>query len=74
MTKPCFQCERPPCVPGCPVSATDKRSSDGIVVDDDRCIGCRYCITACPYGARFFDFGEDYPASPKETCVRVYRA
>ncbi len=61
--KPCFHCERPPCVDVCPVSATFKRKRDGIVVVDyDRCIGCRYCQTACPYGARFFDFGEDYAA------------
>ena len=59
--KPCFHCEKPPCVPVCPVTATYKRPQDGIVVvDPHKCIGCRYCITACPYGARSFDFGENY--------------
>ncbi len=68
MTKPCFHCEEPPCVPVCPVGATFKREQDGIVVIDyDRCIGCRYCIVACPYQARYFDFGEDYPALAEGT-------
>lgn len=60
--KPCFHCDNPPCTSVCPVTATYKRPEDGIViVDYNRCIGCRYCITACPYGARYFDFGENYP-------------
>lgn len=68
LTKPCFHCENPPCVPVCPVSATFKRKQDGIVVIDyDRCIGCRYCITACPYGARTFDFGENYAPVAERT-------
>lgn len=68
MTKPCFHCENPPCVDVCPVSATFKREQDGIVVIDyDRCIGCRYCITACPYGARFFDFGDNFPVVAEGT-------
>ncbi len=68
MTKPCFHCEHPPCTDVCPVSATFKREQDGIVVVDyDRCIGCRYCIVACPYGARYFDFGDDYPAVAEDT-------
>ena len=68
MTKPCFHCDDPPCTDVCPVSATFKREQDGIVVVDyDRCIGCRYCITACPYGARYFDFGESYPTTESGT-------
>jgi len=68
MTKPCFHCENPPCVDVCPVGATFKRESDGIVVVDyDRCIGCRYCITGCPYGARYFDYGENYAAVAEHT-------
>ena len=65
MTKPCFHCDEPPCLPVCPVNATYKRDTDGIVVVDyDRCIGCRYCIAACPYSARYYDFGDDYVLSP----------
>jgi len=61
LPRPCMQCGNPPCVSVCPVEATWKREEDGIVVIDyDKCIGCRYCVTACPYGARYFDFGEYY--------------
>lgn len=58
--RPCMQCGNPPCVPVCPVDATFT-SEDGIVeVNYDQCIGCRACITACPYGARTSDFGYTY--------------
>jgi molybdopterin-containing oxidoreductase family iron-sulfur binding subunit len=68
MTKPCFHCEHPPCTEVCPVGATFKRERDGIVVVDyERCIGCRYCMTACPYGARYFDFGDNYPMTEART-------
>lgn len=57
----CNHCDDPPCVPVCPVGATWKRADDGlVVVSYDICIGCRYCVTACPYGARYFDFGDNY--------------
>lgn len=58
--RPCMQCENPPCTPVCPVKATYKREDGIVVVDYDKCIGCRYCITACPYNARTADFGEAY--------------
>ncbi|MBF0292151.1 MAG: 4Fe-4S dicluster domain-containing protein [Nitrospinae bacterium] len=58
--RPCMQCSKPPCVPVCPVKATWKRPDGVVAIDYDACIGCRYCIAACPYGARTSDFGEYY--------------
>ena len=55
---PCMHCDDPPCVMVCPAKATYK-SSDGIVMQNyRRCIGCKYCIVACPYGARNFNYKE----------------
>lgn len=60
LPRPCLHCENPPCTPVCPVKATYKREDGVVVIDYEKCIGCRYCVTACPYGARSFDFGEHY--------------
>ena len=54
--KSCLHCEDPPCVPVCPTGASYKRPEDGIVlVEVDKCIGCKYCAWACPYGVRELD-------------------
>lgn len=58
--RPCMQCDNPPCVPVCPVSATHKNEDGVVVVDYPECIGCRACLTACPYSARTADFGLTY--------------
>lgn len=53
----CNHCDNPPCTRVCPTQATWRRESDGIVMMDwHRCIGCRYCVVACPYGSRSFNW------------------
>jgi Fe-S-cluster-containing dehydrogenase component len=60
-TRPCLHCQVAPCVEVCPVQATFVRADGLVVMDYDRCIGCRYCEVACPYDARNFNW-EKYTA------------
>jgi tetrathionate reductase subunit B len=53
--KLCNHCAHPPCVQVCPVGATFSTEDGVVLIDSNRCIGCRYCIQACPYGARYLD-------------------
>ena len=60
----CMQCDNPPCVKACPIEATWMEPDGVVVVDYDWCFGCRYCMAACPYQARHFNWGN--PQLPPE--------
>jgi Fe-S-cluster-containing dehydrogenase component len=57
----CNQCDKPPCINLCPTKATWKRADGIVMIDYHRCIGCRYCMAACPYGSRSFNWKNPRP-------------
>jgi molybdopterin-containing oxidoreductase family iron-sulfur binding subunit len=57
----CNHCEQPPCVRVCPTKATFKREDGIVLMDFHRCIGCRFCMAACPFGSRSFNFRDPRP-------------
>lgn len=74
--QPCMHCEKAPCVEVCPVKASYYREDGIVMMDYDRCIGCRYCQVACPYDARSFNwekFEGANPAVPKWGTPEVER-
>ena len=64
----CQHCDNPECVSVCPTGASYKREDGVVLVDHSKCIGCQYCVMACPYGVRAYDEGRDKGEQP--ACVR----
>lgn len=69
MTRPCMHCENPPCVKVCPVQATYKDDEGLVRQNYARCIGCRFCTVACPYGVRYFNWRKPVWEQPMDNYI-----
>lgn len=70
MPVPCQNCQNAPCAKVCPVGATFYNEDHLVLIDQNRCIGCRYCVVACPYERRFFNWFD--PPVPTEDANITY--
>ncbi|HKK12328.1 MAG TPA: 4Fe-4S dicluster domain-containing protein [Flavobacteriaceae bacterium] len=74
MPTTCMHCDHPACVTVCPVDATFKRRDGLVLIDNDRCIGCRFCMAACPYSTRVFNWEEPDYGEAAEVFLEMHGA
>jgi molybdopterin-containing oxidoreductase family iron-sulfur binding subunit len=74
MPTTCMHCDHPACVTVCPVDATFKRRDGLVLIDNDRCIGCRFCMAACPYSTRVFNWSEPEYGETAEVMLNMHHA
>jgi len=71
MPRTCMHCDKPACVTVCPVDATFKRRDGLVLIDNERCIGCRFCMAACPYSIRVFNWSEPAQGEMSEITMHL---
>ena len=71
MPTTCMHCDHPACVTVCPVDATFKRRDGLVLIDNERCIGCRFCMAACPYSTRVFNWSEPNQGEMSEITMNM---
>lgn len=71
MPRTCMHCDQPACVTVCPVDATFKRRDGLVLIDNERCIGCRFCMAACPYSIRVFNWSEPAQGEMSEITMHM---